>query len=178
MSEREPLIEIDWNSIVQDAVVRYYNNMYQGRYQGKVFVKEDVAFIQYDDLVKAVAAMKVKGKELVCDASTCGNVIRNMREAEKKKIKDEKGMEPPYLTKSAIVKIVEGLVRASNFREKDTDKPIVDIQQQSNLFKDRTSMMGLVKRSKFLSGGGTFKAGQRLRAELTRRVKLASAPKK
>ena len=168
------MIEIDWNSIIQDAIVKYYNDMSGSQ---DAFSKEDVAFIQYDKLTEAVAAMKVKGQELVCDASTCGNVIRSMREAEKKKF-DEKKIGKPYLTKSAIVKIIDGWVRASDFREKDTDKPIVNILLHSNLFKERTSLMGLRKHTRFLEGGGTFKAGQRFRAELTRRVKLASASKK
>jgi hypothetical protein len=178
-----PSIETDWDKIVLEAALTFY----------KESIKTDVTdgdistFLKYSDLVKAVSSMKVvngKDPHLVC-SSNCASIVKeiwkkeNIFLAEKLGIKAENVQQSKH---SAVERILKGLLKGADFRDKNNDQ-ILGLER-SNLMADKydPTMNPFATQKKLLksfSGGSlSQKATQPWRKELTRRVQQNRNKKK
>ena len=165
-------IETDWDKIIKETALKYYQN-------NNVLVPDikSIDFLKYNELVHAVSSMVVKKKVVVC-TSNCAETVKKMWEAEKTMIKGLKGETVDVQKFSAIRQIIEGLLKASDFRDED-DIQITSIEKTNFLQGKETGFMGIGNAKSLLTGGGlTQRSKQQWRKEVTRRVQQARLEKK
>ena len=164
-------IETDWDKIIKETAQKYYENKH--RIQIDDIRKLD--FLKYSELVTAVSSMVVKNNVAVC-TSNCAEIVTKMWDEENKMLTNSQGENFIHLDLSAIKPIIEGLLKAANFRDKD-DNQITSIEKTNFLLEIDTGFMGKAK--PVLTGGGlTQRSKQQWRKEVTRRVQQARLEKK
>ena len=152
----QSFIETDWDTIVRTAALEKYKSFAVNE---KVEL-DDLKFLKYTDLAKAVSKMVVKDDTLICK-SDCSELIKTQWEEEKKLI-ERLGTAGVSVVKT----ILESLVKAAEFKDKK-GQPIVHLERTNLLSKDLSPSYFYKKA--ILSGGGTKKL--HWRPGLTRRVR-------
>ena len=163
-------IETDWDKIIKETALNYYKKK-----NVQNIVITDIDFLNYSELVTAVSSMVVKKDVVVC-TSKCSEIVTKMWKSENNILKEKKGDNFVHQELSAIKPIIEGLLKASDFRDKK-DNPITTIEKTNFLVEKDTGFISGKAKPVLTGGGLTQRSKQQWRKEVTRRVQQARLEK-
>ena len=168
-------IETNWNFIIQKAAADYYTHLPGGT---QTISQEQVSFLDYNALAKAVSMMKKKDDNLIC-GSGCKDIVRRVWEQEKDFFAKNNLTFSEDV--SAVKKIAAGLIATLKFTDARGEPLTID---SSNLFRDDIQkFFGFNQGSVLKQSGGTQRRSRRsaahgaLRGESTRRLSRRSRKK-